>query len=113
MPKNKGFQKKERSAEDEALWAYSSGQIPVDKAHDFELAHIDDPFWNDAAEGLAEVKDPAMAKKMQLQLQQQIISQTQSRKQKRKRNFQQSAMIAVFVLLLLVIILYLVLSNMK
>lgn len=113
MPKNKGFHKTERSTEDEALWAYSSGQVPVDKAHDYELAHIDDPFWNDAAEGLAEVKDPALAKKMQLQLQQQIVSQTQSRKQKRKRNFQQSAMIAVFVLLLLVMILYLVLAYMK
>jgi len=113
MPKNKGLHKKVRSAEDEALWDYVSGQIPADKAHDYELEHIDDPFWNDAAEGLAEMKDPALAKKMQLQLQKQIISQTQSRKDKRKRSFQQSSLIAVFVLLVLVVILYFLLSYMK
>lgn len=109
MPKNKGFNKKGRSAEDEALWDYVSGQLPADKAHDYELEHIDDPFWNDAAEGLSEMKDPALVKKMQLQLQQQIINQTQSRKEKRRRNFQPSSLIAVFVLLTLVVILYLLL----
>ncbi len=113
MPTNKGFNKKGRSDEDEALWDYVSGQLPADKAHDYELEHIDDPFWNDAAEGLAEMKDPALVKKMQLQLQQQIINQTQSRKEKRKRNFQSSSLIAVFVLLILVVILYLVLFYLK
>lgn len=113
MPKNKGFNKKVRSTEDEALWEYVSGQLPADKAHDYEMEHLDDPFWNDAAEGLAAIKDPALAKKMQLQLQQQIINQTQSRKEKRKRSFQQSSFIAVFVLLMLVVILYLVFFYLK
>ncbi|OJV52022.1 MAG: hypothetical protein BGO31_10190 [Bacteroidetes bacterium 43-16] len=113
MSGNKEFHKKQRSAQDEALWDYISGQLPVDKAHDYELEHIDDPFWNDAAEGLGSLKDPALAKKMQLQLQQQIVRQTQSRKEKRRKSFQQSSLIAVFVLLILVILLSLLLVYMK
>ncbi len=113
MSKNKGFNKKVRSDEEDALWEYVSGQLPADKAHDYEREHIDDPFWNDAAEGLAAIKDPALVKKMQLQLQQQILSQTQSRKEKRRRNFQPSSLLAVFVLLTLVVLLYLVFVYLK
>lgn len=93
---------------EQELWDYVSGNLSAGEAHAKEMEHVDDPFWNDAVDGLGEVENKEQLRKMQMQLQQQLRQQTQKRKQKRKGNFSQAAIIAILFVLLLLIIGYLV-----
>ncbi|RQO31465.1 hypothetical protein DBR32_05755 [Taibaiella sp. KBW10] len=105
MSKHKIPYQKERLNEEEQLWNYVSGSMPPDKAHDTESDKLDDPFWNDAVEGLEQLEDKQKIKNITVQLQQQIRKQTASKGKKKKgiQGHWQGMVITVLLLLLIVI----------
>lgn len=100
----RGFSNKK----EKELWEYVNNQLPNENAHAQELENVDDPFWNDAVEGLSLIEDKEHIKKLNAQLQKQIKQRTANRKENRKKNYIQISLIAIFILLLIMIAGYLV-----
>ncbi|HLU17579.1 MAG TPA: hypothetical protein VKZ76_05960 [Edaphocola sp.] len=89
------------------LWHYTSGKLTEQEAHAQEFAHLDDPFWNDAVEGLAEVQDKDRLLKAQLELQQQLRRKLESRKKQRRSTPMLTGMVALIVVIMLILAAYL------
>lgn len=89
--------------EEEALWEYVSGSMSSEQEHLLEADKVDDPFWNDAVEGLQQLEDKQKIRKMSLQLQQQARKEAGSRNSRKlnSRHQQQNILITVLILLLL------------
>ena len=92
--------------EEDILWDYVSGKLPEQAHNDQERAHFDDPFWNDAVEGLEQTKDRESLRRIQIELQKQVTQRTSKRKGKRKVGFIQIAILGIIVILLLAILSY-------
>ncbi|WP_222166897.1 hypothetical protein [Edaphocola aurantiacus] len=91
--------------EEEALWQYVSGDLPPEKAHLLEADKVDDPFWNDAVEGLQQLGDSQKIRKVTAQLKQQAhkTAGSKDRKKSMQRHQQHNILITVLILLLLLV----------
>lgn len=97
---------------DEAqLLAYIEGSLSPEEQFRLETLLEQDPFLNDAVEGLAEVKDKAQLKAITQQLNAQLRKQIRSRRNQRRRRPQTThhwGWIFVLAVLLLIILSWLV-----
>lgn len=90
--------------EEEALWQYVSGKLPPEEAHLLEAGKVDDPFWNDAVEGLQQLGDSQKIRKVTAQLKQQAYKTAGGRERKgrlQQKQQQHNILITVLILLLL------------
>ena len=93
--------------EEEALWQYVSGGLPPEDAHLLEADKVDDPFWNDAVEGLQQLGDSQNIRKVTARLKQQAHKVAGSKgKRKSLQRYQQHNIIVTVLILLLVLICY-------
>lgn len=92
--------------EEEILWDYVSGNLPEQAHNDQERAHFDDPFWNDAVEGLEQTKDKEALRRIQVELQKQVTQRTGKRRKKKNVVFLQIAILGIIVILLLAFLAY-------
>ncbi len=96
------------------LMDYLSNRLPEEAQHDLEKAMADDPFMNDAVEGLQEVSNqqaiPGYVEQLNHELQRQVKRNRQRREKRRWRD-QPYAYLAFLILLLLLITGFLVLMK--
>ncbi|HRP89529.1 MAG TPA: hypothetical protein PKX92_05775 [Edaphocola sp.] len=103
MSKNRTGLKEEPNFDDK-LWQYIEGNLSYEEAYDLELNTVDNPFWNDAVEGLAAGKDKEKIKELQQQLNQSIKTKTRKKRKAFGPNFIFPVMVAIFLVLLIVLI---------
>ncbi|HTO14888.1 MAG TPA: hypothetical protein VLZ83_03920 [Edaphocola sp.] len=106
MPKNKNILKDQPNLEDK-LWQYIEGNLSPEESFELEYEQMDDPFWDDAVEGLKSSIDKKSIVELHGQLKQSIREKTNKVKNKRKQNFVFPGMVAVFMVLLIVVIAFL------
>ncbi len=106
----KNIFKQEESSRQEQMLKYLRGELGNEERHAFEKAMADDPFVNEAVEGLQEFNDPLkvnlFADQLNKQLQKQIAKKSK-RKFKRRLREQNWLVIAILAILLLCVIGYL------
>jgi hypothetical protein len=102
--------------DDKKLMEYLNEQLSKQESHDLEALMADDPFVNDAVEGLAEFSNKksldVYVEQLNRDLQKQL-DKKKKRRVKRKLPDQQWTYVAVVVLLLICIIAYFVIKRQK
>jgi hypothetical protein len=102
--------------DDKKLMEYLNEQLSKQESHDLEALMAEDPFVNDAVEGLAEFSDKknldGYVEQLNRDLQKQL-DKKKKRREKRKLPDQQWTYVAVVVLLLICIIAYFVIKRQK
>jgi hypothetical protein len=102
--------------DDKKLMEYLNEQLSKQERHDLEALMADDPFVNDAVEGLAEFSNKknldGYVEQLNRDLQKQL-DKKKKRREKRKLPDQQWTYVAVVVLLLICIIAYFVIKRQK
>jgi hypothetical protein len=101
--------------EQDKLLDYLNKTLSATEAHDIEKQMADDPFVNDAVEGLSEIKKTNIAaytEQLNYNLQKQIQKKA-SRKEKRKLKNEPWLYYAIILILLLCVIGYLVIKRMN
>lgn len=102
--------------DDKKLMDYLNEQLSKQESHDLEALMADDPFVNDAVEGLAEFSDKksldVYVDELNRDLQKQL-DKKKKRREKRKLPDQQWTYVAIVVLLLICIIAYFVIKRQK
>ena len=101
--------------DEESLLSYINGTMSADRQYQLEALLENDPFLNDAVEGLAEVKDKERLKAIAQQINQQLRKQIQTRRKERrtkKRVTDKWGWIFVVTILLLLLISWLVIKVM-
>jgi type II secretory pathway component PulF len=100
----------------EHLMDYLNDALNNQEQHAFEKDMMDDPFLNDAVEGLQQYKEKGrlqqVVQDLNLQLNQQIKKRKKQR-EKRRYTTQPFILIALVVLLLLVILLMMVVTKLQ
>lgn len=102
--------------DDKKLMDYLNEQLSKQESHDLEALMADDPFVNDAVEGLAEFSDKQSLDVYVDQLNRDLHKQLEKKKkrrEKRKLPNQQWTLVAVVVLLLICIIAYFVIKRQR
>lgn len=103
-----------KDIDNQQLMDYLSQQLSQAKEHDIEKTMADDPFINDAIEGLQDLKP---AKDLQLYVDQlnsdlkKQIAKKKRRKEKRRQKDQPYAYFAIILILLLLVVYYVVLKR--
>jgi hypothetical protein len=102
--------------DDKRLMDYLQQQLSKQDSHELERMMADDPFVNDAVEGLEQFgnkKDlTGYVEQLNRDLQKQL-DKKKKRREKRRLPDQQWAYVAIFVLLLLCIIAYVIIKRQK
>ena len=104
-----------KEIEQDKLLDYLNNNLPALEAHDIEKQMADDPFVNDAVEGLSNIKKidiTAYTEQLNYNLQKQIQKKA-ARKEKRKLKNEPWLYYAIILILLLCIIGYLVIKRMN
>ena len=103
-----------KDIDNQQLMDYLSQQLSQAKGHDIEKSMADDPFINDAVEGLQHFKPPkdllVCVDQLNNDLKKQI-AKNKKRKQKRRLKDQPYTYFAIILILLLLIICYAVLKK--
>ena len=90
------------------LWDYVSGKMSSEEAQQSEAAHAQDPFWQDAVEGLQSFEEKNRLPGIAAGLKNQLLRDTKRRRPARAKIGDQQMLIVVTLLILaLVIIAYL------
>lgn len=103
-----------KDAGQEKLLEYLNRQLDENASHEFEEQMIDDPFMDDAVEGLSEMKNKTDLTNLAAELNIKLKKQIELKKQKKaKRNFtmQPATYVAIFTLLLLAVIAFIVIRK--
>lgn len=100
---------KPSSKQEDDLLKYLSGDMNESERYQFELDNQDDPFWNEAVDGLMSVADKQRLQRIQSELQLRLRTSTNTRSKRRKNDFTKYAIVAIFVVLLMGVIGYLIL----
>jgi flagellar biosynthesis/type III secretory pathway M-ring protein FliF/YscJ len=102
--------------DDKKLMDYLNEQLSKQESHDLEALMADDPFVNDAVEGLAEFSDKksldVYVDQLNRDLQKQL-DKKKKRREKRKLPDQQWTYVAIVVLLLICVIAYFVIKRQR
>ena len=105
-----------KDIEQDKLLDYLNKNLPAGEAHDIEKQMADDPFMNDAVEGLSEFGDhnnlSAYVQLLNADLQKQL-NKKKKRKEKRKFKDQPWIYLTIILLLALIVVCYIVLKRMK
>jgi hypothetical protein len=102
-----------KEIEQDKLLDYLNKNLSATEAHDIERQMADDPFVNDAVEGLSEIKKTnitAYTEQLNYNLQKQI-QKKKDKKEKRKLKNEPWLYYAIILILLLCIIGYLVIKR--
>ena len=103
-----------KDIDNQQLMDYLSQQLSQAKGHDIEKSMADDPFINDAVEGLQHFKPPkdllVCVEQLNNDLKKQI-AKNKKRKEKRRLKDQPYTYFAIILILLLLIICYAVLKK--
>lgn len=103
-----------KDAGQEKLLEYLNRQLDETANHDFERQMVDDPFMDDAVEGLSEIKNKQdltnLAAELNLKLKKQL-DQKKQKKAKRSFTMQPATYVAIFTLLLLIVIAFIVIKK--
>ena len=103
-----------KDIDNQQLMDYLSQQLSQAKGHDIEKSMADDPFINDAVEGLQHFKPPkdllVCVEQLNNDLKKQI-AKNKRRKEKRRLKDQPYTYFAIILILLLLIICYAVLKK--
>lgn len=103
-----------KDIDNQQLMDYLSNQLSNTEKHDLEQKMADDPFINDAVEGLQQITDKGKLAGYTEQLNKELKRQTEKNKKhknKRKWKDQPYTYFAVILILLLIIICYLVINQ--
>ncbi|MES2431240.1 MAG: hypothetical protein V4556_09890 [Bacteroidota bacterium] len=103
-----------KDIDNQHLMDYLSNQLSNTESHEIEKKMTDDPFMNDAIEGLQQINDKAKLAGYTEQLNKELKRQTgknKRHKDKRKWKEQPYTYFAVLLILLLIIICYLVIKQ--
>ena len=98
----------------EKLLEYLNRQLDENANHDFERQMIDDPFLNDAVEGLDVIENKKDLTLLASELNQRLKKQIEKKKQqkeKRKFTMDPATYVAIFTILLLIIIAFIVIKK--
>jgi hypothetical protein len=102
--------------DDQRLMDYLNEQLSKQDSHDLERLMADDPFINDAVEGLSQLDNKkdlsGYVEQLNRSLQKQL-DKKKKRREKRQLPNQQWTYLAIFVLLLLCIITYVMVKRQK
>lgn len=103
-----------KDIEQEKLLEYLNKQLPAREAHDMEAQMLDDPFMNDAIEGLSEFNNkadlPSYVQQLNQNLQKQL-SKKKARKEKRRIKDQPWVYFTIILILVLLIISYVLIKK--
>jgi ferric-dicitrate binding protein FerR (iron transport regulator) len=97
---------KSTQAPEDKLLKYLSGAMDEQQRHQYEMENQEDPFWQDAVDGLQQVEDKQQLSAIKLELQSRLLKAGSMRKKRRKNDFVKYATIAILVVLLLGILAY-------
>lgn len=102
-----------KEAGQEKLLEYLNKQLDGEKLHEFEKHLLDDPFMNDAAEGLDLVKDKEDLSNITKQLNRDLKKQLAGRKKEKQILFfnQPWAYVAIILIIFLILIAFFVLRK--
>lgn len=99
----------------ETLLSYLQGQLSPEKQHEVEQHLIDQPFDEDALEGLQQIKDKQQIAYMVEMLNRDLQKKTVRKKQRREKMKlpdQTQLYITILIVLLLIILCYMVIHRM-
>lgn len=82
------------------LWDYVSGKMTPEEAYVSETEHAQDPFWQDAVEGLQAFEDKEKLPGISAGLKAQLLRETSRRKRQRPKMGDQQMLIVVTVIIL-------------
>ncbi len=105
-----------KDIDNQKLMDYISGKLSEEAKHEVEQWMIDNPFFDEAVEGLEQAGD---AKKVQSSVDHinkqllKYLQQRKKRKEKRQIMFNGWAYVAVVIILLLAVLVYFVISHLK
>jgi len=105
-----------KEIEQEKLLDYLNKNLAASEVHDLEKQMADDPFMNDAVEGLQQMRS---TKDMQAYVQQlnddlhKQLAKKKTRREKRKLKDQSLLYITIVILLVLAVVGYLMIKQMK
>lgn len=103
-----------KDIDNQKLMDYLSHQLSGEDLHDIEKEMVDDPFMNDAVEGLQEVRQEKNLEAYVEQLNDNLTKQlakNKARKNKRKFKDQPYVYLAVILLLILMVVCFLVVKK--
>jgi len=114
-PKQK-YNNAAQQVSEEQLLSYLEGNLSPDQQHQIEEVLLDDPFLNDAVEGLAAIKDKEqigrITAQLNLHLRRQIKEKKALRRQRRKFNPDRQTWMYILVILLLAVLSWAVIKKM-
>lgn len=98
----------DKGLSEEQLLGYLQGRLPADQQHLIEEILLEDPFLNDAVEGLAGIKDKEqishITTQLNLRLRRQIKEKKAMRRERRRFRPDRHAWIYILIVLLLIIL---------
>jgi ATP/maltotriose-dependent transcriptional regulator MalT len=103
-----------KDIDNQKLMDYLSGRLSEEGKHEVEKWMIDNPFFNEAVEGLQQAGDEKKVQSSVDQINRQLahyLQQKKLRKSKRKLPANPWTYIAVLVILMLAVLVYLVVSK--
>jgi hypothetical protein len=102
-----------KDIDNQQLMDYLGGnKLPVEKMHEVEMQMADDPFVNDAVEGLQKITDENKLSGIVEQLNKNLHKQlSNSRKNKRKPTYQPNTYLTIVILLLLIVMSFIVVKK--
>lgn len=86
---------------DQAL-PYLRGELSAEEQHALEEAGEQDPFWQEAMEGLSE-QDPQEVERQSQQINQQLLAQLGKRKAKNKKRWNDNGQVYIVIICLLLL----------
>jgi hypothetical protein len=87
---------------DQAL-PYLRGELPAEEQHALESAGEQDPFWQDAMEGLAQ-ENPNDVERQSQHINQQLLAQLSRRKSKNKKRWKDNGQVYIVIVCLLLLL---------
>ncbi|MBA4168394.1 MAG: hypothetical protein H0X41_12775 [Chitinophagaceae bacterium] len=105
-----------KDIDNQKLMDYISGKLTAEGKHEVEKWMVDNPFFNEAVEGLQQVGDEKKLQTSVDQINRQLakyIEQRKFRKAKRKLPANTWTYIAVLIILMLALLIYLVVSKLQ
>ena len=104
-----------KDIDNQKLMDYLSGKLSAQDKHDVEEWMVDNPFFNEAVEGLQHMKKeqdvPVYVEQLNKQLHQDLKQKKQTRR-KKALSFSFWTYLAIIIILLLVVLVYLVIRVM-
>ena len=103
-----------KDIDNQKLMDYISGRLSDESKHEVEKWMIDNPFFNEAVEGLEQAGGETKVRSSVDQINRQLakyLQQKKTRKEKRKLRSNPWTYVAVVIILFLAILIYLVVSR--